>query len=170
MKRSNLLGISKISRVLLICLLAYSSYSFSQNTYQKNYFSNGNMKSEGWIANGKKNGFWKYYFKNQQVKKEGHYKKGKPSKYWYFYRKDGLKDKEGHYKNGKKNKWWLFYDKEGNINHKCQLKNNDKNGYCLIYKMNQLIKASKYKEGKKIKEWTDLSSFKKDNNLIELYE
>jgi len=54
------------------------------------------------------------------------------------------------------------------INHKCQLKNNQKNGYCLRYQNKKIVKAEKYKAGKKIKEWTDLKSFKKDNKLSDL--
>ena len=54
------------------------------------------------------------------------------------------------------------------INHKCQLKDNHKNGYCLMYKNEKLIAASKYKAGKKLKEWTDFLSFKKENNLSDL--
>tara|TARA_R110000822_G_scaffold237662_2_gene368034 strand:+ start:316 stop:426 length:111 start_codon:yes stop_codon:yes gene_type:complete len=34
--------------------------------------------------------------------------------------------------------------------------------------MNKLVKASKYKNGKKIKEWTDFFSFKSENNLNDL--
>ncbi len=62
----------------------------------------------------------------------------------------------------------LFYDKKGFLNHKCQLKNNQKNGYCLVYKKNKLVKASKFKEGIKIKEWKDFASFKEENNLNDL--
>jgi antitoxin component YwqK of YwqJK toxin-antitoxin module len=68
----------------------------------------------------------------------------------------------------KKNNWWLFYDKEGHIAHKCQLKNNQKNGYCFLYEKKKLVKASKFKNGKKTKEWTNFSSFKKENSLNDL--
>ena len=90
------------------------------------------------------------------------------TKYWYFYSDNSVTEKEGHFKKGQKNDWWLFYDKNGNVNHKCQLKNNQKNGYCLLYQKKKLVKASKFKEGKKIKEWKDFSSFKKENNLLDL--
>ena len=80
------------------------------------------------------------------------------------------KIKEGHFSDGTKHKWWLFYDDMGHVNHKCQLKNNRKNGYCVMYEMEKLVKASKYKEGKKIKEWTDFSSFKKENKLSDLQQ
>ena len=48
------------------------------------------------------------------------------------------------------------------------LKNNKKNGYCLRYNQQKLVKAEKYQQGKKIKEWTDLASFKKENSLFDL--
>ena len=76
--------------------------------------------------------------------------------------------KEGHFKNGKKANWWLFYDTLEKVNHKCQLKDNQKNGYCLMYHDEKLVSASKYKAGKKLKEWTTFASFKKENNLSDL--
>lgn len=51
------------------------------------------------------------------------------------------------------------------IKHKYQLKDNQKNGYCFLYKNNKIVKAEKYKAGQKIKEWTDMKSFRKENKL-----
>jgi len=48
------------------------------------------------------------------------------------------------------------------------MKHNLKNGYCLLYKNNKLIKASKFAENKKLKEWKDFTSFKRENNLSDL--
>ena len=59
-------------------------------------------------------------------------------------------------------------DKKEKINHKCQLKDNQKNGYCLVYNNEKLVAASKYKAGKKLKEWTTFASFKRENNLSDL--
>ena len=154
----------------LICILfvLINGIVFSQKKYTKEYYNDGVLKEEGWVNNELKTGFWTYYYKNEVVKKRGHYKNNLPTKYWYFYRKNGVLEKEGHFVNGTKNNWWLFYDEKGNINHKCQLTNNQKNGYCLLYKENRLIKALRFKKDKKIKEWTDFSSFKKENNLNDL--
>ncbi|RKE98418.1 toxin-antitoxin system YwqK family antitoxin [Ichthyenterobacterium magnum] len=149
--------------ILFSCLSA-----FGQKTYQKTYFDNGNLKSEGWVENNQKTKYWKFYYKNGTLKKEGRFNKGKETKYWYFYRADGTKEKEGHFNNGVKNKWWLFYDDMEMIIHKCQLKNNQKNGYCLMYENKKIISARKYKAGKQIKEWTDFKSFRKENNLRDL--
>lgn len=148
--------------------LILSLACFSQKKYVKEYYANGNMKQEGWLKDNKKVAYWKFYYKNGSLKEEGRFKNGKRIKYWYFYRKNSAIEKEGHYKNGTKHNWWLFYDKDGFVDHKCQLKDNQKNGYCLIYRKQQLVKASKFKEGKKIKEWTDFASFKKENSLLDL--
>ena len=110
----------------------------------------------------------KKYFDIGNVDEEASSKDENQRKYWYFYSQNETLEKEGHFNEGVKNNWWLFYDDKGNINHKCQLKNNQKNGYCLIYDNKKLIKASKFKEVKKIKEWRDFSSFKKENNLLDL--
>lgn len=141
----------------------------AQKKYHKSYYKNGQLKEEGWIVDSKKNGYWKFYFSNGVIQKEGHFLNNLKTKYWYFYRKNSTKEKEGHFKNDKKNSWWLFYTKNGEVNHKCQLKNNHKNGFCFRYHLKELISAEKYKKGKKIKEWTDLKTFKEENNLFDLH-
>lgn len=154
--------------LLIVSLLFFTTNGFCQKTYQKERYKDGTLKAEGWLQNNVKTGYWKFYHPNGNTYKEGHYKNNVPIKYWYFYRENAAKEKEGHYKNGKQHKWWLYYDESGHVNHKCQLKNNKKNGYCLIYKEEKLIKAAKYQNGKKIKEWTDFSSFRKENKLSDL--
>ena len=153
---------------LIIILVLISLSVSAQKTYQKTYFDNGNLKSEGWQKNNQKNDYWKFYYENGNIKKEGRFSKDKPIKYWYFYTKKGIKKSAGHFLNGEKSNWWLFYDDLEKVNHKCQLKHNVKNGYCLMYKNEKLVSAAKFKAGKKIKEWTDLKAFKKENNLLDL--
>ncbi len=140
----------------------------AEKKYQKNYYDNGTIESEGWLIDNQKNGYWKFYYNNGVIKKEGRFLNNKPTKYWYFYTSNGNKKSEGHYLNGEKANWWLFYDDMEKINHKCQLQFNQKNGYCLMYKNEKLISAAKFKAGKKIKEWTNFKSFKKENNLSDL--
>lgn len=155
--------------ILSFCFFLTLNLS-AQKTYQKNYFDNGALKEEGWMKNGKKTDYWKFYYENGTIKKEGHFSKNKSSKYWYFYAYNGNKKSEGHFANGEKNNWWLFYDSKGNINHKCQLKHNQKNGYCLMYNKGKMVSVSKFKAGKKIKEWTNIESFKKENKLSDLQQ
>lgn len=100
--------------------------------------------------------------------KMGHFHNSVKNGYWYFHSQNGLLQKEGHFMNGNMASWWIFYDEHGLVNHKCQLKNGVKDGYCLLYENKKIISAEKYKGGKKIKEWFDLASFKKDNDLSDL--
>lgn len=156
------------NNIIAFLFLLMGSYLFSQKKYIKEYYNDGVLKEEGWSKNGIKTGYWTYYYKNKSVKKRGHFKNDLPIKYWYFYRKNGLLEKEGHFIAGIENNWWLYYDNDGNIDHKCQLTNNQKNGYCLLYKKNKLIKALRFSNNQKIKEWTDFTSFKKENSLNDL--
>ena len=154
-----------------ICYLLLVSMSFNKSdneTYVKTFYENGSLESEGWVKQDKKEDYWKFYYNNGRIKKEGHFSNSNPIEYWYFYAPNGLKESEGHFINGKKTNWWVFYDDLGKVNHKCQLKFNQKNGYCLKYKNGDIISASKYNAGKKIKEWYNLKDFKKENNLLNL--
>ena len=140
----------------------------STKEYYKEYYSSGQLKSEGWISLNQKSGYWIYYFENGITAQEGHYKAGKKEDYWYFYFENGTVKKEGHYKQGSSVDWWIYYNKLGHIVHKCQLDRGVKNGYCLKYKDQKLRSAERYRNGNKINEWFDFSSFKRDNNLSDL--
>ena len=110
----------------------------------------------------------KFYHSNGLKSQLGHYDNNKRENYWYFYLENGSLNKEGHYLNGKMTKWWLFYNKNGRVNHKCQLSRGVKNGYCLKYKDEKLISAEKHDNGKKIKVWYNLGSFKSENKISDL--
>ncbi len=157
-----------MTKIFSFLFIFFSFCAFSQKKYHKEYYQNGQIKEEGWLINDKKTAFWKFYYINGNLKKEGHFKDNLETNYWYFYTPNSTIEKEGHFDEGSKNKWWVYYDMQGVINHKCQLKDNQKNGYCLIYEKRKLIKASKYKNNKKLKEWTDFSSFRTENNLDDL--
>lgn len=122
--------------ILIITLL------FALNTeqhYVKNYYSNGKMKEEGWMNNGKK------------------------CKYWFYYYENGNKKQEGHYENNKKVNWWIYYDKNEEVLKKTEYKNNVPNGFSIIYRDGDVVKAEKYSVGKKIKEWHSIAEFRRDN-------
>jgi len=164
--------------VLKVFLICYLQFSISdQNTLQKEYFydyyENGTIKSEGWLFNGQKTDFWYFYYPNGKVLQKGSYQNDKKNGYWYFYENTGKLRKEGHFINNKAEKWWIIYDiatnnKKDKVTRKYQYRNNKKNGYCLLYKNNKLFKAEKYIENQKIGEWTDVSSFRKDNPNVSL--
>lgn len=151
----------------IFLLFAYTSEQ--QGKYSKTYYENGMLQSEGWLLNGANTGYWKFYHPNGTVAEQGHFQNNQREKYWYFYDQQELPLREGHYHNGKMMNWWLFYDDKGKINHKCQLREGIKNGYCLKYRDQKLTSAEKYKNGRKIKEWHDFNSFKRENSLSDLH-
>lgn len=125
------------TKLLVALLICYSS--FSQKEYYKSYYSNGKVKEEGWIENNKK------------------------SDYWFFYYENGNKKEEGHYKNNQKTNWWIFYDEKQNIIKKSEFKSNKMDGLSIVYLKGEIIKAEQYTNGTKVKTWTNLDDFKKDN-------
>lgn len=155
----------------LIVLLAFIFLSATvpgENTYEKTYYKNGKIKSEGWLRYNVKTGYWKFYHNNGNMESQGYFEYGKREKYWYFYTPNRVREQEGHFTNGEKTNWWLFYDQKGRIDHKCQLKKGIKNGYCLKYVDEELSSAEKYENGKKIKEWTSFGDFKQENSISDL--
>lgn len=140
----------------------------AEKQYVKKYYANGNIQEEGWMQGSYKVDYWIFYYANGKVKEKGHYSGNLKDKYWYFYTKDGALESEGHFSKDKKNGWWSYFSTSGDIIHKCQLSNHVKNGYCFHYKENKIVKASKYSQGIKEDEWTDLSIFMEENNLSDL--
>ena len=126
----------------LTSLVLFGSNPKPERTYTKNYFSNGQIASEGWtIAN-------------------------KKTDYWYFYRENGFKKEEGHYANDQRSQWWIFYDAQEKIAAKCEYKSDKLEGFAIIYQNGEVIRAEKYKMGVQIKQWTSLAEFRKDNAAL----
>lgn len=157
-------------KILLIVLLTsfFMNMNAQSKRYIRTYYRNGILKSEGWQEGNKRDGYWKLYHSSGNISEMGHYKNDQKNGYWYSYSRGGILIEEGHYSKGEKNKWWLFYDDLGNLIHKCQLDKGIKNGYCLMYENEELTSALKYRRGKKLKEWHDFKSFKRENNLLDL--
>lgn len=125
----------------LTLLLFLKSFGISDTKiYVKNYYSNKNLKEEGWLLNDKKTDYWFYYYEN------------------------GLKKEEGHYNNNQKTNWWVFYDEKQIVTKKCEFKNNKLNGLTIVYSQGEIAKGEKYSNGKKVKTWTNLVEFKIDNS------
>lgn len=74
-----------------------------QNGYQKFYFRNGSLSSEGTMRDGKPDGYWKSYYENGTIKSEGNRKNFQIDSIWKFYNENGKEILEVTYLNGKKN-------------------------------------------------------------------
>lgn len=129
-----------------IYLFIFISFFGSElpKTYYKDFYANGNLKSEGWMI------------KKQKVD------------YWFFYYDNKSKKEEGHYINNQKSKWWVYYSPKGEIVKKCEFLNDKMNGLCIVYEKGNIIRAEKYKQGKKINQWNTIADFKRDNSLSSL--
>lgn len=106
------------------------------------YYSNGNLKEEGWTEN------------NQKVD------------YWFFYNENGTKKEEGHFDENQKIKWWVFYNSKGKLIKKSEFEGNKLNGFTIVYDQSKIIRAEKYSMNKKTDEWESVEAFKKDNPFL----
>lgn len=109
-----------------------------EKLYNKTYYSNGNLASEGWTLDNKKIDYWFYYYEN------------------------GKKKCQGKYKENKKVNWWIVFNSDGNILKKCEFKNDVLNGLCIIYDNDKIICAEKYENGIKKKQYFSIEEYKKD--------
>ena len=152
----------------LICFGFLAFINPEDKRYERTYYDDGTLESEGWLRYNTRTDYWTFYHPNGKKSQQGFYSYGKKEKYWFFYDENRIRTKEGRFKENSEIGWWLFYDKQGRINHKCQLTNGIKDGYCLKYKNAKLISAEKYSKGEKIKEWTSFSAFTHENSLSDL--
>jgi len=81
------------------------------------------------------NGYNKFYYGNGQISSEGLMKNGKPDGFWKTYYVNGLKKSEGLRTNFLLDSIWNFYDNKENINKKISYKNGKKNGFYTTYKL-----------------------------------
>jgi len=110
-------------KLLAFCLLITvychaqppGNQNINPNGYNKFYYDNGKLSSEGTMRDGKPDGYWKTYFPNGKLKSEGNRKDFKLDSTWKFYDETGKLATEISYKNDKKNGYRKSYDKEGKL-------------------------------------------------------
>ena len=153
---------------ILISFVFLAFTSSEDKRYERTFYEDGTLASEGWMRFNVKTDYWSFYHTNGKIAEKGFFTYGKKEKYWFFYDENRIRTKEGKYVKNKQEGWWLFYDKKGQINHKCQLNNGLENGYCLKYKDSKMISAEKYSNGAKITEWSTFKDFTRENSLSDL--
>ncbi|MBL7891935.1 MAG: toxin-antitoxin system YwqK family antitoxin [Bacteroidia bacterium] len=93
-----------------------SSHLYCQQTetnpdgFNRFYYGNGKVSSEGYMREGKPDGYWKTYFESGKIKSEGNRKNFQLDSTWKFYNEEGVLVLEYYYKNGKKNGLRKNYD------------------------------------------------------------
>ncbi len=100
------------SIIFLVCQNVYSQANkVIPNGYNRFYYGDGRLSSEGPMRDGKPDGYWKTYYVNGKLKSEGN-------------RKNFMLDSI-----------WVFYDEDGNITKKIDYANDKRNGLYQVYKL-----------------------------------
>jgi len=101
--------------ILTFILLAIAGCCFSQSEdidpdgYNKFYYNNGQLSSEGYMRDGKPDGLWKTYYRTGILKSEGIRKNFKLDSVWVFYDEDGDTLEKISYLYGEKNGYYYTY-------------------------------------------------------------
>ena len=101
--------------VMLLALISSATFAqedslkFNPDGFNKFYYKNGKLASEGTMRNGKPDGYWKNYHKKGGLKSEGNRKDFLLDSTWKFYDEKGKLTLEINYKEGKKNGYRYTY-------------------------------------------------------------
>ena len=82
---------------------------------ERTYYPNGQLKMEGFLTDGKRDGRWISFYQTGIPWSETHFKNGKkegPTTTWC---ENGQKRYTGYYKNDKPSGTWTFWDMQGNM-------------------------------------------------------
>jgi antitoxin component YwqK of YwqJK toxin-antitoxin module len=83
--------------------------------YHKSFFPNGQIKTEGNMHNGKKEGKWMSWYENGIPWSETWFENGIKHGTTVSWYPSGKKMYEGEYTNGENSGIWKYWDKEGNL-------------------------------------------------------
>ena len=117
---------------------AQDTVSVNPNGYNKFYYDDGTLSSEGTMRDGKPDGYWKNYYQNGILKSEGNRKNYLLDSLWKFYDEEGKIVLEINYKEGKKNGYRTTY--QGDEKTKEYFENDVKQGYTYTFYKDGSIK------------------------------
>lgn len=79
------------------------------------YYETGQVKMEGAIKDGQREGEWKSFFSDGRTQSTGFFKDGERTGAATVYYSNGNLMSEGFYKDGKHSGHWKWYDEQGNL-------------------------------------------------------
>jgi len=94
---------------------AQPQQNVNPNGYNKFYYENGKISSEGFMKDGKPDGYWKTYSVNGKIKSEGNRNNYELDSLWKFYNSNGKLLTEINYLKGKKEGIKRTWDADGFI-------------------------------------------------------
>ncbi|MEP7265208.1 MAG: hypothetical protein ABI772_11955, partial [Bacteroidota bacterium] len=120
----------------------------AQSGYQKFYYPNGKVSSEGTFVDGKPDGYWKAYYETGIIKSEGNRKNTVLNDGWKFYNDKGILVSEHNYVNGVRKGIQREYYNNGNISAETWLNNGVIDSVAKYYDEQGILnKTITYKEG-----------------------
>ena len=148
-------------RKILIGIVVLSFIGCTQQEMTKEYWDNGNLKSEGFLNDTTKTGSWKYYDDgiDGRLISEGNYKEGEKDGLWKDYDYDENVENdivvwEGTYKNGYPEGVVKEYWDNGKISIETTWKDGQQNGSQTFYYRNgQIEQSGNYKDNLLVGIW-----------------
>jgi len=139
----------------------------------KEYYSTGELKSQGHYINSNQEGEWKFYFENQRVEVEGSYKNGKKEGAWFWYYPNGDLLQEENWSQGKLDGEFMEYNENGEITVRGEYLEGTEEGE-WFYIQGKAIEKGTYYDGMRTGIWTTkwrengilISEIEYDHNLF----
>lgn len=111
----NTLSFKIVLFLSLVAPVLLAQQGSNPNGYNRFYYENGKISSEGTMKDGKPNGYWKNYYKNGKIKIEGNRRNFLLDSVWKFYDEKGRITKTIQYKEGKKHGITANFDTTGAV-------------------------------------------------------
>ncbi len=138
---------------ILFCAVTGAGAQTVKNGYNKFYYPNGKVSSEGTIRDGKPDGYWKNYYDDGMLKSEGNRKNFQLDSLWKFYTGKGMMYLSFYYVNGKKTGPKTIYapnpkdSSQGVIASTENFRNDTLQGEARYYQGGKLYQIVTYKDG-----------------------
>lgn len=114
-------------------IIASQNNEINPNGYNKFFFENGVLSSEGTMRDGKPDGYWKTYYETGNIKSEGNRKDFELDSTWKFYNEQGIAVNEINFNKNKKNGLSITYSKEGLVIAEENFTDNMKQDYAFYF-------------------------------------
>ncbi|MAD96084.1 MAG: hypothetical protein CMB99_02040 [Flavobacteriaceae bacterium] len=143
--------------------------NISHAQIEKEFYSSGELMSEGKKIDGKKEGKWQHYYRNGQIEKIEHYRKDVLNGTFFSYYENGMLESKGNYKDGKEDGEFLMYFEDGSLAVKATANNGILVGeYIEYHESKKLLKKGTYKDGEEVGIWLKNEFYNNGNLKYEL--
>ncbi|MBI3501061.1 MAG: toxin-antitoxin system YwqK family antitoxin [Bacteroidetes bacterium] len=122
-----------ICHLSFVICFAQPQQNVNPNGYNKFYYENGKISSEGMMKDSRPEGYWKTYSPNGKIKSQGNRKNFELDSLWKFYNENGKLLTEINYRNGKKDGMKRTWDADGFILSEENYSSDVKQGMTITY-------------------------------------